>query len=107
MDPIDTCPATGNYSWTAAARTETLEDITPILERELIEGQIDAAFARNSHPDSRLTEISLYDEPFWIALPNKHPLAEQDIIDVYDISMEEFLLLEDGHCFRDQDSIFL
>ena len=78
------------------------EDITPILERELIEGQIDAAFLATPTRDSRLTEISLYDEPFWIALPNKHPLAEQDMIDVYDISMEEFLLLEDGHCFRDQ-----
>ena len=79
-----------------------LEDITPILERGLIEGQIDAAFLATPTRDSRLTEISLYDEPFWVALPNKHPLAEQDIIDVYDISMEEILLLEDGHCFRDQ-----
>ena len=79
-----------------------LEDITPILERGMIEGQIDAAFLATPTRDSRLTEISLYDEPFWVALPNKHPLAEQDIIDVYDISMEEILLLEDGHCFREQ-----
>ena len=83
------------------------EDITPILERELIEGQIDAAFLATPTRDSRLTEISLYDEPFWVALPNKHPLADQEMIDVYDISMEEFLLLEDGHCFSRPDSLIL
>ncbi len=83
-------------------RLRLKEDITPSLERELIEGTIDAAILATDAEDARLTEIALYDEPFWIALPHGHALADDEEIDVRDIAVEEFLLLADGHCIRDQ-----
>ena len=48
--------------------------------------------------DSRL----LYDEPFAVALPEHHRLARRAQIRVADLEGETLLLLEDGHCLRDQ-----
>jgi LysR family transcriptional regulator, hydrogen peroxide-inducible genes activator len=44
----------------------------------------------------------LYDEPFMVAVPATHPLAKRDSIRVQDLHDETLLLLEDGHCLRDQ-----
>ena len=68
----------------------------------MLEGHIDAAILATRVEHSQLAEIFLYDEPFWVALPNQHPLTLHESIDINSISTEEFLLLEDGHCFRDQ-----
>jgi len=78
------------------------EDMTHLLEQSLLEGRIDAAITATPPNNPRLTEIPLYDEPFWIALPNAHPLVVEDDIDISEISPEELLLLSDGHCLRDQ-----
>ena len=78
------------------------EDLTAALEAQLLDGRIDAAVIATPVDDHRLTEIPLYDEPFWVALPRAHPLALEDEIDVADIRAEDLLLLADGHCLRDQ-----
>ncbi|NKB60323.1 MAG: LysR family transcriptional regulator [Alphaproteobacteria bacterium] len=78
------------------------EDTTEILERQLLDGQIDAAITATDVTDRRLSEIALFDEPFWIALPRDHALAAQDEVALRDIASEELLLLEDGHCLSDQ-----
>ncbi len=78
------------------------EDVTTSLERELIEGVIDVAILATETEHSQLKEMALYDEPFWVALPHGHPLTNEEQINVKDIQLEEFLLLEDGHCVRDQ-----
>lgn len=44
----------------------------------------------------------LYDEPFTVALPGRHPLAAHKTLRVADLRGETLLLLEDGHCLRDQ-----
>lgn len=78
------------------------EDMTYVLEEALLDGKIDAAILATDVSHPRLDQIRLYDEPFWIALPNKHPLTKQDEIDLSDLKNEDLLLLEDGHCLRDQ-----
>jgi len=78
------------------------EDTTEILERRLLEGEIDAAIIATDVSDRRLSEIALFEEPFWIALPRTHPLATRDELSLADIEAEELLLLEDGHCLSDQ-----
>lgn len=78
------------------------EDMTHVLERDLLDGCMDAAITATTPTDSRLAEIPLYVEPFWIALPHKHPLAVKEEIDISEIGAEELLLLSDGHCLRDQ-----
>jgi LysR family transcriptional regulator, hydrogen peroxide-inducible genes activator len=44
----------------------------------------------------------LYRENFTVALPNNHPLAAKSSIKVQDLKGHTLLLLEDGHCLRDQ-----
>lgn len=81
---------------------QLLEDMTQPLETRLLDGQIDAAITATPVGDPRLSEIALYDEPFWVALPSGHPLAQMEEVDVSDMRSEELLLLADGHCLRDQ-----
>jgi LysR family transcriptional regulator, hydrogen peroxide-inducible genes activator len=44
----------------------------------------------------------LYEEPFTVALPGRHALAARKTLRVADLKGETLLLLEDGHCLRDQ-----
>jgi LysR family transcriptional regulator, hydrogen peroxide-inducible genes activator len=44
----------------------------------------------------------LYREPFVLALPERHPLAAQPAVRLSDLKGESLLLLEEGHCLRDQ-----
>ena len=78
------------------------EDLTAALEGRLADGRIDAAILATPVSGPRLAEMALYDEPFRVALPPEHPLARREAVDVSEIAREQFLLLEDGHCLRDQ-----
>jgi LysR family transcriptional regulator, hydrogen peroxide-inducible genes activator len=45
---------------------------------------------------------ALYEEDFTVALPNNHALGAKSTIKVQDLKGHTLLLLEDGHCLRDQ-----
>jgi LysR family hydrogen peroxide-inducible transcriptional activator len=73
----------------------------PMLER-LHTGDIDAGIlALPVHADG-LVQRELYAEPFVVALPSDHALAQRRSLKVSDLDHETLLLLEDGHCLRDQ-----
>ena len=78
------------------------EDMTHVLEQALLDGKADAAILATDVSHPRLDQIRLYNEPFWIALPNKHALTMHDEVELDDLKSEDLLLLEDGHCLRDQ-----
>lgn len=84
------------------ATVDLVESTTAMLEADLIDGRIDAALLATAPGDARLTEIPLYTEPFWVALPGGHPLAAEDEIDLAAVDPGELLLLAEGHCLRDQ-----
>jgi LysR family hydrogen peroxide-inducible transcriptional activator len=44
----------------------------------------------------------LYDEPFVVAAPARHPLAARKEVRIEDLRGVTLLLLEEGHCLRDQ-----
>ena len=44
----------------------------------------------------------LYTEPFYMAVSRSHELANRKKVTVDDLDDEQVLLLEDGHCLRDQ-----
>ena len=44
----------------------------------------------------------LFTEPFVVAMPDQHRLAKRDHVKIDDLNGETLLLLEDGHCLRDQ-----
>ncbi len=68
---------------------------------KLKNGNLDAAIAATPLSDEKLKEIVLYYEPFVAYIPEKHRIADKKEIEVSDLNLDEILLLQDGHCFRD------
>jgi LysR family hydrogen peroxide-inducible transcriptional activator len=73
----------------------------PMLER-LRNGDIDAGILALPVQDEGLVTRELFTEPFVLALPDSHRLAARAQIRIDDLEQETLLLLEDGHCLRDQ-----
>ena len=73
----------------------------PMLER-LRHGEIDVGVLALPVEADGLTERALYDEPFVVALPEGHRLAARAHVRSEDLAGETVLLLEEGHCLRDQ-----
>jgi len=77
------------------------ENFTVKLLEMLRTGEIDCAIMAEPFPDSGLATAPLYDEPFVVAMPKSHPLAERRSVTSEEIKAETMLLLGTGHCFRD------
>jgi LysR family hydrogen peroxide-inducible transcriptional activator len=76
------------------------ETVTPKLIAELEEGRLDAAIVALPVSEPALAEVALFDENFVLVRPAEDegkPVPDRD-------SLREMrlLLLEEGHCFRDQ-----
>lgn len=80
-----------------------VEEKTEQVIRMLREGSLDVGvLALPLHEDSLHTEF-LFEEPFVLAVPEAHPLAhKKQRLKLGDLQDESLLLLEDGHCMRDQ-----
>ena len=68
---------------------------------KLKNGNLDAAIAATPLNEDKLKEIVIYYEPFVAYIPEKHRIADKKEIEVSDLNLDEILLLQDGHCFRD------
>jgi LysR family hydrogen peroxide-inducible transcriptional activator len=75
---------------------------TGALLRDLDEGRVDAALLAVPIPTEGLQVEELFAEPFYAALPADHPVAKRKFLTVEDLPGDQLLLLEDGHCLRDQ-----
>jgi LysR family hydrogen peroxide-inducible transcriptional activator len=73
----------------------------PMLEK-LNAGNIDLGILALPVDMEGLEARQLYEEPFALAVPRDHALAKKKDIKVEDLKDETLLLLEDGHCLRDQ-----
>ncbi len=71
-----------------------------IIQR-LNNGHLDAAIAATPLEEEKLKEIVLYFEPFVAYIPQNHSASIKKEIEVADLNVDEILLLQDGHCFRD------
>ena len=78
-----------------------IEDITPTLLQRLHEGTIDLAVAALPVSGNELASVELFKEKLYAVLPEKHRLAPRASISLADLNREPFLLLKEGHCFRD------
>jgi LysR family transcriptional regulator, hydrogen peroxide-inducible genes activator len=75
---------------------------TGALLQRLRDGEIDLGIMALPAPQDGLESRALYSEAFTVALPNHHPLASRSTIKAQDLKGQTLLLLEDGHCLRDQ-----
>lgn len=73
----------------------------PMLER-LRNGELDVGLLALPVELDGLESRELYREAFVVALPERHALARHPAVRVADLKNETLLLLEDGHCLRDQ-----
>jgi LysR family transcriptional regulator, hydrogen peroxide-inducible genes activator len=78
------------------------EEKTDVLVRMLNEGKLDLALLALGVELGNLETMSLFDDHFLLAVPESHDLATHDQALESDLLNEEVLLLEDGHCLRDQ-----
>ncbi|MBP7471030.1 MAG: LysR family transcriptional regulator, partial [Flavobacterium sp.] len=64
-------------------------------------GHLDAAIAATPLEDEKIKEIVLYYEPFVAYIPESYAISQKNEIEVSDLNIDDILLLQDGHCFRD------
>src|ERR1700690_1749232 len=75
---------------------------TEALLKRLRDGEIDLGIMALPVLQDGLETRALYQEAFTVALPTHHPLSAKNTIKVADLKGQTLLLLEDGHCLRDQ-----
>ena len=73
----------------------------PMLQK-LHAGELDVGILALPVETAGLEARELYREAFSVALPEHHPLAARHSVRVADLKGEKLLLLEEGHCLRDQ-----
>ena len=74
---------------------------TEEIIRKLTDGHIDAAIAATPLENEAIKERPLYYEPFVGLIPQGHRLFDHKKINVDELEVDDILLLEDGHCFKD------
>lgn len=80
-----------------------VEEKTDVIHRRLREGQLDAALMALPVNDDQLHVEPLFEEDFVLAVPAEHRLAA--VVEPVELSVlenEHVLLLEEGHCLREQ-----
>jgi LysR family hydrogen peroxide-inducible transcriptional activator len=78
------------------------EGQTAVISRMLRDGELDAVILALPLHEDNVIEAELYREPFYLAVSRHHPKAKKKTASLDDLDNEEVLLLEDGHCLRDQ-----
>lgn len=75
---------------------------TADMIEELSQHKLDCGVMALPIAGAALMHELLFDEPFWLIAPADHPLAAKMRIHEADLEGERVLLLDEGHCLRDQ-----
>ena len=78
------------------------EDLTANLLTRLRNGELDLLMLALPVDEPWVESRALFEDRFRVALPSGHPLGRFNRLEEADLAGQEILLLEDGHCFRDQ-----
>lgn len=79
-----------------------IEGLTDQLLDQLRQGRLDAVLASLPLPAGIFQVERLFVEPFFLAVPTGHELGRTKELRPEMLSAAEMILLEDGHCLRDQ-----
>ena len=85
----------------SSVSVSVVEEITPTLLERLHEGTIDLALLALPVAGDELICDELMQESLFAVLPEKHPFATRRSLTLDDLRDEPFLLLKEGHCFRE------
>jgi LysR family hydrogen peroxide-inducible transcriptional activator len=89
------------YREHSAVTVNVIEDITQALLERLHVGTIDLIVAALPVQGDEFVSFELLREPFFVVLSDRHPYAHRKSIRIEELRDERFLLLKEGHCFRD------
>lgn len=78
------------------------EATTENLVKGLLMRNVDMAIISLPTDDNIFESVTLFEEPFYLAVANSHPLASRKIIKDDDLKGRDLILLDEGHCFRNQ-----
>jgi LysR family hydrogen peroxide-inducible transcriptional activator len=87
-------------------QVELRETQTDTLMSELVRGSLDAVLLALPVEESDIETLALFDDPFLLAIPAGDPRGDRARIDARDIDQRRLILLEEGHCLRDQTLAF-
>jgi LysR family hydrogen peroxide-inducible transcriptional activator len=77
-----------------------------MLVEELHRGALDVIMLALPVDDAEIETIRLFDDPFLLAVPATDNRPESVRVDADDIDTQRLILLEEGHCLRDQALAF-
>lgn len=81
---------------------EIEENLTENLETGLKEGRIDVAILALPFASAGIITEFLYEEPFEVVVPQDHKWAKRKSIHSDELADQHAILMNVGHCFRDQ-----
>jgi LysR family hydrogen peroxide-inducible transcriptional activator len=81
---------------------ELRETQTKVLIEELESGELDVVMLALPLPEAEIETLRLFDDPFLLAVPADDPLPRSARVNPREIDQQRLILLEEGHCLRDQ-----
>ena len=87
-------------------RLEVRETQTAILLEELGRGALDAVMLALPAEGADVETLPLFDDPFLLAVPAGDALPARGRVGIADVDQSRLILLEEGHCLRDQALAF-
>jgi LysR family transcriptional regulator, hydrogen peroxide-inducible genes activator len=83
-------------------RIELRETQTQGLLDELIGGDLDVVLLALPVDEPELATLPMFEDPFVLAVPASDPRSASTMVSAADIDPQRLILLEEGHCLRDQ-----
>lgn len=87
-------------------RLEVRETQTKVLLDELVGGELDAVMLALPVERSDIETLTLFTDAFLLAVPASDPLPDKRRVALADVDQRRLILLEEGHCLRDQALAF-
>jgi LysR family transcriptional regulator, hydrogen peroxide-inducible genes activator len=87
-------------------RLEVRETQTSVLLDELARGELDCVMVALPAERADVDTLKLFDDPFLLAAPVTDKQLPRGRVGVADVDQRRLILLEEGHCLRDQALAF-
>jgi LysR family hydrogen peroxide-inducible transcriptional activator len=87
-------------------RLEMRETQTRLLLDELAGGELDCVMLALPAEGADVETLTLFDDRFLLAAPITEPFHTRDRVAIEDVDQRRLILLEEGHCLRDQALAF-
>jgi LysR family hydrogen peroxide-inducible transcriptional activator len=87
-------------------RLEVRETLTKVLIGELVAGNLDVVLSALPVEGADVETLQLFIDPFLLAVPADDPMPQQGRVAMADVDRRRLILLEEGHCLRDQALAF-